>query len=339
MVVVMQVGAEEQEIQQVIERLTFLGYDAHRSSGVERTVIGAVGGDGASIDKRVFELLPGVKEVVKVSKPYKLVSRSFCPEGTVIRIGDVVIGGDDVVMMAGPCSVESEEQIHNVAAVVAKAGATVLRGGAYKPRSSPYSFQGLGGPGLRFLRSAADANGMLTISEVMESSQIELMSEYVDIFQVGARNMQNFALLKALGRSGTPVMLKRGLSSTIEEWLMSAEYLMAGGNRNVMLCERGIRTFEHHSRNTFDISAFPIVKKLSHLPVIGDPSHAIGIRDKVAPLALAAIAAGADGLIIEVHTNPEEALSDGPQALYPDQFSKLFGQVRQIAPVIGRSIG
>ena len=242
-------------------------------------------------------------------------------------------------MMAGPCSVESEEQIHNVAAVVAKAGATVLRGGAYKPRSSPYSFQGLGGPGLRFLRSAADANGMLTISEVMESSQIELMSEYVDIFQVGARNMQNFALLKALGRSGTPVMLKRGLSSTIEEWLMSAEYLMAGGNRNVMLCERGIRTFEHHSRNTFDISAFPIVKKLSHLPVIGDPSHAIGIRDKVAPLALAAIAAGADGLIIEVHTNPEEALSDGPQALYPDQFSTLFGQVRQIAPVIGRSIG
>ena len=240
--------------------------------------------------------------------------------------------------MAGPCGVESEEQIHTIAEHVAKAGAKVLRGGAFKPRSSPYSFQGLGGDGLRFLRAAGDANGLKTISEVMDGSQIELMSEYVDIFQVGARNMQNFSLLKALGRQRKPVLLKRGLSATIQEWLMSAEYLMAGGNPGVILCERGIRTFENHSRNTFDISAFPIVKKLSHLPVIGDPSHAIGIRDKVVPLARAAVAAGADGLLIEVHHKPEEALSDGPQALFPEQFEQLVGQLRQIAPAMGRQI-
>lgn len=338
MVIVMKSGSSPAEIEKVIERLTAMGFDAHRSSGAERTVIGAVGGNASAIDPRELQVLPGVKEVLKISKPYKLVSRSFREEPTLVEVGDVVIGGPEVVLMAGPCGVESEEQIHIIAEHVAKAGAKVLRGGAFKPRSSPYSFQGLGGEGLRYLRAAADAHGLKTISEVMESSQLELMSEYVDIFQVGARNMQNFALLKALGRQRQPVLLKRGLSATIEEWLMSAEYIMAGGNHDVILCERGIRTFETHSRNTFDISAFPIVKKLSHLPVIGDPSHAIGIRDKVAPLARAAVAAGADGLLIEVHHKPEEALSDGPQSLFPEQFEKLVEQLRQIAPACDRSI-
>jgi len=338
MVIVMKKGSGPAEIEKVIERLTAMGFDAHRSSGSERTVIGAVGGNASAIDPRELQVLPGVKEVLKISKPYKLVSRSFREEPTVIAIDDVVIGGPEVVLMAGPCGVESDEQIHIVAEHVARAGAKVLRGGAFKPRSSPYSFQGLGGEGLRYLRAAADAHGLKTISEVMESSQLELMSEYVDIFQVGARNMQNFALLKALGRQRRPVLLKRGLSATIEEWLMSAEYIMAGGNHSVILCERGIRTFERYSRNTFDISAFPIVKKLSHLPVIGDPSHAIGIRDKVAPLARAAVAAGADGLLIEVHHKPEEALSDGPQSLFPEQFETLVEQLRQIAPAFGRSI-
>jgi len=338
MVIVMKSGCGPDEIEKVIERLTAMGFDAHRSSGAERTVIGAVGGNASAIDPRELQVLPGVKEVLKISKPYKLVSRSFRAEPTIIEVGDVVIGGPEVVLMAGPCGVESEEQIHIIAEHVARAGAKVLRGGAFKPRSSPYSFQGLGGEGLRYLRAAADAHGLKTISEVMESSQLELMSEYVDIFQVGARNMQNFALLKALGRQRQPVLLKRGLSATIEEWLMSAEYIMAGGNHDVILCERGIRTFETHSRNTFDISAFPIVKKLSHLPVIGDPSHAIGIRDKVAPLARAAVAAGADGLLIEVHHKPEEALSDGPQSLFPEQFETLVEQLRQIAPAFDRSI-
>lgn len=338
MVIVMEAGADEPQIEKVIERLTELGFDAHRSSGAERTVIGAVGGSATGVDPRELEILGGVKEVVRISKPYKLVSRSFRPEGTVVDVGGVKIGGNEVVVMAGPCSVESEEQIHEIAGHVARAGARILRGGAFKPRSSPYSFQGLGGDGLRFLRDAADAHDLKTISEVMDPGQMELMSEYIDIFQVGTRNMQNFSLLKALGRQRKPVMLKRGLSATIEEWLMSAEYIMAGGNHDVILCERGIRTFEQHSRNTFDISAFPIVKKLSHLPVIGDPSHAIGIRDKVAPLARAAVAAGADGVIVEVHHNPSEALSDGPQALLPEQFRELMGQLAQIAPALGRSI-
>jgi len=339
MVIVMKSGSGAAEIEKVIERLTAMGFDAHRSSGAERTVIGAVGGNASVIDPRELRVLPGVKEVLKISKPYKLVSRSFREEPTIVEVGDVAIGGPEVVLMAGPCGVEGEEQIHIAAERVAKAGAKVLRGGAFKPRSSPYSFQGLGGEGLRYLRAAADAHGLKTISEVMESSQLELMSAYVDIFQVGARNMQNFALLKALGRQRRPVLLKRGLSATIEEWLMSAEYIMAGGNHNVILCERGIRTFEPHSRNTFDISAFPIVKKLSHLPVVGDPSHAIGIRDKVAPLARAAVAAGADGLLIEVHHDPEQALSDGPQSLFPEQFERLVEQLRQIAPACDRSIG
>ena len=338
MVIVMKRGASQGEIEHVIERLTSLGFDAHRSSGAERTVVGAVGGNAEKIDPRELEVLAGVKEVVRITKPYKLVSRSFRAENTVISVDGARIGGDSVVVMAGPCSIETQEQIHTIAEIVGKVGAKVLRGGAFKPRTSPYSFQGLGGEGLRFLREAADAHGLGTISEVMDASQVELMSEYVDILQVGARNMQNFALLKALGRVDKPILLKRGLSATIEEWLMSAEYILAGGNHNVILCERGIRTFETALRNTFDVSAIPVVQADTHLPIIADPSHACGIRDKVVALARAAVAAGADGLMVEVHHDPEHAMSDGPQSLYPEQFEELMEQLRQIAPALGRDI-
>ena len=338
MVVVMSQEASEEQIKHVIERLTALGFDAHRSSGAERTVIGAVGGNVEVVDPRELEVLEGVKEVFRISKPYKLVSRSFRTENSVISVGDAKIGDEPVVVMAGPCSIESEEQIHKVAAIVAKAGARVLRGGAFKPRTSPYSFQGLGGEGLRYMREAADAHGLGTVSEVMDASQVELMSEYVDIFQIGARNMQNFALLKALGRSSKPVLLKRGLAATIEDMLMSAEYILAGGNHEVILCERGIRTFETALRNTFDISAIPVVQQVTHLPIIADPSHATGFRDKVTPMARAAVAAGADGLMVEVHHDPERAMSDGPQSLFPDQFEELMGQLHQIARTIGRTI-
>lgn len=338
MVIVMTQGASEVEVERVIERLTEMGFDAHRSSGAERTVIGAVGGNVEAIDPREIEVLEGVKEVFRISKPYKLVSRSFKPENSVIPVDGVHIGEDAVVVMAGPCSIESEEQIHEVAGIVAKAGARVLRGGAFKPRTSPYSFQGLGGEGLQYLREAADAHGLGTVSEVMDASQVELMSEYVDIFQVGARNMQNFALLKAMGRVDKPVLLKRGLSATIEDLLMSAEYILAGGNHKVILCERGIRTFETALRNTFDVSAVPVVQQATHLPIIADPSHATGFRDKVAPMARAAVAAGADGLMVEVHHDPEQAKSDGPQSLFPEQFEELMGQLRQIAGAIGKTI-
>jgi 3-deoxy-7-phosphoheptulonate synthase len=338
MVIVMKQGASEPQIEHVIERLTELGFDAHRSSGAERTVIGAVGGNVEAVDPRELEVLAGVKEVFRISKPYKLVSRSFRAENTVIPVDGVQIGADPVVVMAGPCSIESEEQIHKIAEIVAKAGARVLRGGAFKPRTSPYSFQGLGGEGLRYMRDAADAHGLGTVSEVMDASQVELMGEYVDIFQVGARNMQNFSLLKALGRTDKPVLLKRGLSATIEDLLMSAEYILAGGNHNVILCERGIRTFETALRNTFDISAIPVVHQATHLPIIADPSHATGFRDKVASMARAGVAAGADGLMLEVHHDPEKAMSDGPQSLFPDQFEELMQQLRQIAHAIGRSI-
>jgi len=338
MVIVMRHGASEPQVEHVIERLTELGFDAHRSSGTERIVIGAVGGNVETIDPRELEVLEGVKEVFRLSKPYKLVSRSFRTENTLVPAGGVEVGAEPVVVMAGPCSIESEEQIHKVAEVVARAGARVLRGGAYKPRTSPYSFQGLGGEGLRYMRDAADAHGLGTVSEVMDASQVELMSEYVDIFQVGARNMQNFALLKALGRTDKPVLLKRGLSATIEDLLMSAEYILAGGNHHVILCERGIRTFETALRNTFDISAIPVVQQATHLPIIADPSHATGFRDKVASMARAAVAAGADGLMVEVHHEPEKAMSDGPQSLFPDQFEELMEQLRHIAAAIGRSI-
>jgi 3-deoxy-7-phosphoheptulonate synthase len=320
----------------VIARLIELGMDVHRSSGATRTVLGVVG--AGKVDKEMIELLDGVHEVLRISEPYKRASRTYHPENTVVTIDDVRIGGDEVIVMAGPCSAETEEQVHASAAAVKRAGAKVLRGGAFKPRSSPYSFQGLGEEGLQMLRRAADAHNLKLISEVMDVSQIELIGKYCDIFQVGARNMQNFTLLRELGHVSKPVLLKRGISATIEEWLLSSEYILAGGNNDVILCERGIRTFETATRNTFDISAIPVVKKLSHLPIIADPSHGAGRRDMVAPMARAAVAAGADGLIIEVHNDPDHALSDGAQSMFPNQFDRLMAELRIIAPAIGRSI-
>jgi 3-deoxy-7-phosphoheptulonate synthase len=300
-------------------------------------VIGAVGGN-RQCDPRLIEVLEGVHEVLRITEPYKLASRTFKPENTVIAIDEVRIGGDEVIVMAGPCSAESEEQVEATAAAVKRAGAKVLRGGAFKPRSSPYSFQGLGEEGLRLLRAAADRHNLKVASEIMDLSQLELLERYADILQVGARNMQNFTLLRELGRARKPVLLKRGISATIEEWLLSAEYVLAGGNMSVMLCERGIRTFESYTRNTLDISAIPVVQKLSHLPVLVDPSHGTGRRDKVAPMARAAVAAGADGLLIEVHIDPDHAKSDGAQSLFPSQFDRLMAELRIIAPAIGRSI-
>jgi 3-deoxy-7-phosphoheptulonate synthase len=336
MVVVMQERATEAEIQAVIAQLTEWGFDAHRSTGATRTVIGAVG-RGAG-DPQLLEVQPGVQEVVRISEPYKLASRTFKPDTTIVTIDDVRIGGDEVIVMAGPCSAESEAQVEATAAAVRRAGAKVLRGGAFKPRSSPYSFQGLGEDGLRMLRAAADRHNLKLVTEVMEINQIEMVERYGHILQVGARNMQNFPLLRELGRSHTPVLLKRGISATIEEWLLSAEYVLAGGNMNVMLCERGIRTFESYTRNTLDISAIPVVQKLSHLPILVDPSHGTGRRDKVAAMARAAVAAGADGLLIEVHIDPDHALSDGAQSMFPAQFERLMTELRIIAPAIGRSM-
>jgi 3-deoxy-7-phosphoheptulonate synthase len=336
MVVVMQERATTEQVERVVAQLIDMGFDVHRSTGALRTVIGAVGGKTA--DPRLVEVLDGVQEVLRITEPYKLASRTFRPENTVITVGDVRIGGDEVIVMAGPCSAEGAEQVEAAAAAVKRAGAKILRGGAYKPRSSPYSFQGLGEEGLRLLRSASDRHNLLLISEVMDISQIDTIERYADILQVGARNMQNFTLLRELGKSRKPVMLKRGISATIEEWLLSSEYILAGGNMNVMLCERGIRTFESYTRNTLDISAIPVVKQLSHLPVIVDPSHGTGRRDKVAPMARAAVAAGADGLIIEVHCDPDHAMSDGAQSLFPAQFDRLMAELRIIAPAIGRSI-
>jgi len=337
MVVVMQERATDEQVQRVIAQLVEMGFDVHRSTGALRTVIGAVGGN-RQFDPRLIEVLDGVQEVLRITEPYKLASRTFRPHNTVVTIGDVRIGGDEVVVMAGPCSAETDEQVEASAAAVKNAGAKVFRGGAFKPRSSPYSFQGLGEEGLRILRSAADRHNLKLVSEVMDVSQIEVVVRYADILQVGARNMQNFTLLRELGHTRTPVLLKRGISATIEEWLLSAEYILAGGNMSVILCERGIRTFESYTRNTLDISAIPVVQALSHLPVLVDPSHGTGRRDKVTPMARAAVAAGADGLIIEVHCDPDHALSDGAQSLFPAQFDRLMAELRIIAPAIGRSI-
>ena len=334
----MEHSASEEQVQRVIEALVEVGYDVHRSSGVDFTVLGAVGVPRKPMDPRLVEVLPGVREVVRVSEPYKLAGRTFKTEDTVVDIAGVKVGASEVIAMAGPCSVESAEQVASVAKSVASSGARILRGGAFKPRTSPYSFQGFGEEALKWMRAAADANGMAVISEVMDPRQIEMMMRYVDCLQVGARNMQNFDLLKELGKVRKPVLLKRGLSATIEEWLLSAEYVLAGGNGQVVLCERGIRTFESYTRNTLDISAIPVVKKRSHLPIVVDPSHGTGRREKVIPMARAAVAAGADGLIIEVHNNPEKALSDGPQSLYPEQFDRLMGELRIIAPVLGRTL-
>jgi len=342
MLVVMQEGASEAQIQAVIDRLVELGFDVHRSTGVVHTVLGGVGGKD-DFDIATFEVMEGVKEAHRIMSPYKLASRTFRPGGTIVRVARnggpaVEIGGERVVVMAGPCSVESREQIERSAEIVARGGALVIRGGAFKPRTSPYSFQGLGEEGLALMRTAADRHGLLVVSEVMDLTQIPLVSQYADILQVGARNMQNFNLLRELGRQTKPVLLKRGISATIEELLLSAEYILAGGNYNVILCERGIRTFENYTRNTMDISAIPVVKKLSHLPIVADPSHGTGRRDKVAPMARAALAAGADGLLLEVHPDPDHALSDGAQSLHATQFAELMGQLRMIAPAVGRVI-
>jgi 3-deoxy-7-phosphoheptulonate synthase len=337
MLVVMQEGATETQIQAVIDRLVSLGFAVHRSTGVVHTVLGGVG-PADQFEPADFEVLDGVKEAHRIMSPYKLASRHFRPGGTVVRIGDVEVGGNKVVMMAGPCSVESRDQILCVAGKVAEAGARVLRGGAFKPRTSPYSFQGLGEEGLALLREAADRNGLLVASEVMDTTQIALVAGYADILQIGARNMQNYNLLREVGKQSKPVLLKRGISATIEELLLSAEYIMSSGNYDVILCERGIRTFESYTRNTMDISAIPVVKKLSHLPMVADPSHGTGRRDKVLPMARAAVAAGADGLLVEVHHDPDKALSDGAQSLRPEQFNELMAQLRIIAPAVGRTI-
>jgi len=339
MIVAMQETATDEQVQKVIERLVDMGFEVHRSTGARQTVLGAVGAR-REFDIRDIEVLPGVGEVHRISSPYKLVAKTFRPDGTVVRFPNgVAVGADEIMIMAGPCSVESRDQLFAVAETVSRSGAKFLRGGAFKPRTSPYSFQGLGEEALKLLREAADKFRMLVVTEVMEISQIPLMLPYVDLLQVGARNMQNFNLLRELGKVRKPVLLKRGIAATIEELLLSAEYLLAGGNYDVILCERGIRTFETYTRNTLDISAIPIVKKLSHLPIVADPSHGTGRRDKVAPMGRAAIAAGADGLLIEVHNCPDKALSDGAQSLYPEQFAELMGQLRVIAPAVGRRVG
>lgn len=337
MVVILEKHATPEQLENIIKHLEGFGFQVHKSEGTERTIIGAIGVK-QDFDTRNISILDGVEQVYRVTTPFKLASRNFKEEKTIIKIKDVEIGGNKIIMMAGPCSVENEEQIFKMAEVVKKSGSQILRGGAFKPRTSPYSFQGLGVDGLKMMRAAADKYNLIVISEVMQISHIELMEPYVDIYQVGARNMQNFSLLKELGVVRKPVMLKRGNAATIEEWLMSAEYILAGGNKDVILCERGIRTFETYTRNTFDLSSIPVIHKKSHLPVIADPSHATGLRDQVPPMARAAVAAGADGLMIEIHDEPEKALSDGPQALLPDAYVKLMGELKLIAQAIGRTL-
>jgi len=336
MLIVMKPNASEEQINQIVTFIKDKGFDAHISKGEINTIIGAVG--GKTIDTRNIELYESVQEVIKITSSYKLASRMFKPEDTIVKIKDVEIGGEEFSLMAGPCTVESLEQIEITADKLKDMGVRILRGGAFKPRTSPYAFQGLGEEGLKIMRQVADKYNMLVVSEVMEISQIPLLIKYADILQVGARNMQNFNLLRELGYVNKPIMLKRGLSATIEEWLMSAEYIMSGGNRDVILCERGIRTFENATRNTLDISAIPVIKKISHLPIIADPSHGTGLRDKVAPMSRAAIAAGADGIIVEVHHSPETALCDGAQSLYPEQFEKLIKDLKIIAPVVGKKL-
>ncbi|MEJ2628233.1 MAG: 3-deoxy-7-phosphoheptulonate synthase, partial [bacterium] len=314
------------------------GLEVHPDIGYNQTILGIIG-DTRKLDPRDFEIQEGVQEVLRVSEPYKLANRSFHPNNTIIKIKNVYIGGDEAMIIAGPCSVENEEQIHTIAETVAKAGAKILRGGAYKPRTSPYSFQGLGKKGLKYLQEAGKKYNLITISEVMDISKVDLVSSYVDILQIGARNMQNFSLLKEVGKVENPVFLKRGMSATIKELLMAAEYIMSRGNKKVILCERGIRTFETSTRNTMDISAIPVVKELSHLPIFADPSHGTGKRNMVAPLARAAIAAGADGIMVEVHNHPEQALSDGSQSLYPEEFDSLMEELRIISWATGKKIG
>jgi 3-deoxy-7-phosphoheptulonate synthase len=338
MLVVMRHGAAEEEIQRVVQTIEEMGYQARPMPGKQRTTVGLVGNDGR-VDGSRLAALPGVQEIIHVTKPYKQVSREWQPESTVVRLpGGLTVGGDDVVVMAGPCSVESERQILAAARAVRESGATVLRAGAFKPRSSPYAFQGLGRSGLELLARAREETGLLIVTEAMDAEGLDQVVEVADIVQLGARNMQNYSLLKRAGRCGKPVLLKRGLSATIQELLLSAEYLLAEGNRQVILCERGIRSFDQATRNLFDLSAVPVVHGLSHLPIVADPSHGTGHRDMVIPMARAAVAAGADGLLVEVHPNPDRALSDGAQSLYPEQFERMMKEVRLIAEAIGRRV-
>jgi len=330
----MKKGAEQKEIDDVTRWIESVGYRAHLSKGVERTIIGAVGDERGKVFLKSAEMMPGVEKVVPILQPYKLASRESRDGDTIINVGNVAIGGPKFVVIAGPCAVETEEQLMESAYVVKKAGASMLRGGAFKPRTSPYSFQGLGEEGLKILARAREKTGLPVVTEVMSASDVELVESYVDVLQVGARNTQNFALLKGVGHSKKPVLLKRGMMTTIEELLMSAEYILASGNDRVMLCERGIRSFETATRNTLDLSAVPVLKEKTHLPVIVDPSHAVGQWRLVPPMAKAAVAAGADGLMIEVHPDPRHALSDGPQSLKPEKFYRLMDEIEEIASVV-----
>jgi 3-deoxy-7-phosphoheptulonate synthase len=338
MLIVMRHGAPEEDIRRVIATIEEMGYQARPMPGKQRTTVGLVGNDGR-VDGSRLAALSGVQEIIHVTKPYKQVSREWKADSTIVRLpGGLSVGGDEVVVMAGPCSVESERQILEAARTVREAGATVLRAGAFKPRSSPYSFQGLGRVGLKLLARAREETGLLIVTEAMDSEGLDWVVEVADIIQIGARNMQNYSLLKHAGRSGKPILLKRGLSATIQELLLSAEYILAEGNPNVILCERGVRGFDPATRNLFDLSAIPVVHGLSHLPIIADPSHGTGHRDMVIPMARAAVAAGADGLLVEVHPNPDRALSDGAQSLYPEQFERMMKETRLIAEAIGRRV-
>ncbi len=337
MIVVFDENATQAQIQKVTEKLLDKGFDLHRSTGSLQVVFGVVG-ETHTVDPRDFEVLSGVHEVIRISEPYKLASRSFKKTNTIVKVGKAEFGGKKVGMIAGPCAIESRDQIKKIAKMIKKTGTKVLRGGAYKPRTSPYAFQGMGEEGLKYLREAGDMNDMAVVSEVMDRMDIIPALKYVDMIQVGARNMQNFALLKELGKINLPILLKRGMSATLQELLMAAEYIMAGGNHQVILCERGIRTFENYTRNTLDISAVPVLQKLTHLPVITDPSHGIGIRDKVPAMARASVAAGADGLILEVHYDPEKAFSDGAQTLYVNQYEQLVKELKVIASAVNRTL-
>ena len=337
MIVVMRIGSSQEEIRRVIDRIEVGGLKAQISQGIVQTVIGVLGKPFPEL-RDALELLPGVEQVIPISKPYKLASREFHPQDTIVELNGVTIGGNDIVVMAGPCAVESEEQLFSTARAVKAAGATVLRGGAFKPRTSPYQFRGLGKDGLAMLAQAGKETQMAVITEVMTPEHVDLVAKYADILQIGARNMQNFILLDEVGKTKKPVLLKRGLSSSIQEWLLAAEYILNQGNEQVILCERGIRTFENYTRNTMDISAIPIIEKVSHLPVIADPSHGTGKWYLVLPLALAAVAAGADGLLIEVHPNPDQALADGPQSLTFDNFRLLMAQLLPITEARNRTL-
>ncbi len=336
MLIIMREHVSEQCVDKVVDFIESKGFKAHISVGELQTIIGAIG--STNIDPRNIELLEGVQEVIKISSGYKLTSRIFKPEDTIIEVNGVKFGGGHVGLIAGPCTVESYEQMDKTAEALKKSNVKILRGGAFKPRTSPYAFQGMGEEGLKIIRSVADNHGMAVTSEIMENSQIDMFEKYVDIFQIGARNMQNYNLLKDMGRVGKPIILKRGLSATFEELLLSAEYIVSSGNPNVILCERGIRTFEKYTRNTLDLSAIPVIKKLSHLPIITDPSHGTGLRDKVAPMSRASVAAGCDGLLIEVHYDADNAMCDGAQSLYPDEYKELYEDLKQIAPVVHKTI-